>query len=713
MNIYDAIRILIKKLKYIIILPIVAGVLMYFATRNIEKKFSVNTTLYTGITSGTYVENVGSTRVDFFATQNAYNNIIELLRSEALLKEVSLRLLAHHLMLTEPDKFWISPTSHEALQIIVPKEVKALAEKSNFSKTYENINRYMVQDKDNFVYGLLHYNHPHYSLQALSQIKVYRLASSDIIQISYENNDPAVTYATLKILIEVFIDKYNEFQSNQTDAVVAYFEKKLQEAHLKLKDSEDRLLAFNTSNEIINYYEQTKHVSSQQEKIEVKLQDIQLEYDAAKAVLAKLETETQTRFDINLRNKDILEIRRDLIEVNNKMARKNIDSDVIDEEYQELAKQQKALQEQLQSKIDVLQIYERNSQGIEIKKLLEDWLSTLIEYESARARLQAMEAKKVDFMLQYQKYAPLGAQLMRIEREIDVNEREYLEILHHLGLARLKQQNAAMMANMKVVDEPNLPITSSPDKSKLFVIVIALFTAIFYILILFVSELLDRRIKNSTRLQKFSGLNVLTAFLKQSNVTNYFYDNLTKRATFDVLENLRLENPKSTEPIVVQLVSVWSGEGKSHVTHELKNHLNQSGFPTLVVSAMPNANADLEILPEQLIKWPNYDEVLKKLSRPAQYEFILVELPPLSDGIANPELMQSAHKTLLVVDANRTWTTADGFYMAKLDKLKLKSFHAIINQSLPDQIEDIMGEVPKKRSAIRKFIKNRVLKRYV
>ena len=103
------------------------------------------------------------------------------------------------------------------------------------------------------MYGLLNFDHPHYSIKAISKIKTLQVGSSDIIEISYQNDDAGVTCQTLNILIKVFITEYGELKKNQTNAVVEYFEKQLSNSSGLLGKAEDSLLAFNKTNNIINY----------------------------------------------------------------------------------------------------------------------------------------------------------------------------------------------------------------------------------------------------------------------------------------------------------------------------------------------------------------------------------------------------------------------------------------------------------------------------
>ena len=87
MNIFYFLKTLLKNLKYLIAIPALAGILMFLLTRNQERNYSSRTTIFTGITSSSSIVDVGSSRVDYFATQNAYNNTLSILQSHSVLEE--------------------------------------------------------------------------------------------------------------------------------------------------------------------------------------------------------------------------------------------------------------------------------------------------------------------------------------------------------------------------------------------------------------------------------------------------------------------------------------------------------------------------------------------------------------------------------------------------------------------------------------------------
>jgi hypothetical protein len=79
----------------------------------------------------------------------------------------------------------------------------------------------------------------------------------------------------------------------------------------------------------------------------------------------------------------------------------------------------------------------------------------------------------IDFQKQYAIYAPAGANIKRIEREINVSEQEFLELLHGLNMAKLKMQDAELSASIKAVDPPFFPLSPNPTKRSLLVLVAA------------------------------------------------------------------------------------------------------------------------------------------------------------------------------------------------------------------------------------------------
>lgn len=716
MDIYKLIHIVIRRIKLILIVPIIAGLAMYFAGTNNKLTYTSKASIFTAITSNTSLENLGNNRVDYFATKTAYNNLLSILNSRDVIEETALRLLASHLISDGTNPTVISQESYIALNEILPSEVKELTNINSAELTYLNLLDYMNQNKENFLYGLLNFNHPHYSYKAISNVTAVQDGSSDVILLTYQSDDAAIAYRTLEILIDVFIRKYSKLKQSQTGSAVGYFEKQLAISAAKLKDAEDRLLNFNKSNDIINYYEQTKHISSQQEKIEIKLQDVVMEFEAAKAVLEKLEIETKNRFNINLRNKELMDIRQELIKINLNIAEEQIEGNsnsFVSTEIQRYAQQKQQLEIQLQNKLDSLYILNHNSEGIAIETILGDWLKTVIEYESAQARLLAMEAKEKEFKELYSKFAPLGAILKRIEREIDVCEKEYLEILHHLGLARLKQQNEELMANMKVVDKPQLPIDPEPDKGKLMIIVVAVFSLLLTMLGIIGFELLDKTIKTVSRFANLSKLAIAGAQAKLSSKNVLVVESVNRSGSKKLLETIieKASSSKSKNGIVIEFTSNWNGEGKSGLIKNIQAKLTEYGYKvgTARFSGEITDDQSINLPVKKLFEHNTYQSLLQK--ELSEYDIVLVEIPAGKENTMNVNLFRTADIACFVANAQRTWSSADSFLLEELVKHHENKLLGFLTNVSIDNMEEITGEIPKKRSKIRRFIKTQVSKR--
>jgi uncharacterized protein involved in exopolysaccharide biosynthesis len=693
------------------------GGLMIFLTKDQPKNYKVQTSIYTGISTGSSITNIGNEKVDFFGSQAQYNNVISILKSKSVIEETSLRLLARVLMLEEPDPVIISRESYAEFLPKVPDDVRALVAKNDEEKTYQNLIGYKNQSKDNFIYELLQYDHPFFSQKAVSKVSSMK-EGGDMVKLSYEGSDPGIIYQTIKIMIEVFIDRYGDLKDAQTEAIVKYFEQKLQEASLHLSEAEDRLLEFNTTNNIINYYEQTKHISSQQETIELTMQDVLMDYEASASVLAKLEEETQARYQINLKNVEINELRKELISLNEKIASLELEEEFAEASpnRQNLIRQRTLIADRLGGKLDSLYFYERNSEGIALENLLQDWLVTVIEYESSRSRLEAMKRKREEFNQQYVQFAPLGAILKRIEREIDVKEREYLEILHHLGLAKLKQQNDSMTSNMKILDEPQFPINAAPSKRKLLIAIAAVFSMVFVVVGALMFELLDRTIKTPERLLKFSGIESSGAIIAENKSHKEFLPAIHNISLKPTIENIinDIKSRQVATPYIIQVFSLWPKEGKSYAIQTLKELLDKTGYTSQSVGFEEKDDQTLHSLKftiRQGFDAENYNQVLKD-KLPELTDVIFIEVPAISTNTFNTSLYKSAQSSLLVTDMCRTWSSADDYNLEKFKSNSIDGLFTLANKILPDSLEHMIGDIPKKRSKIRTFIKNRIVKRF-
>ncbi|MDE6012869.1 MAG: hypothetical protein K2G91_09090, partial [Prevotella sp.] len=254
------VRFLYKIRWYLVILPLIALVVTWFLTRNMERVYDARTTIYTGMITGYTIEG-GSSTIGNPQTNMA--NLLLIIQTDNTIHEVALRLFARCMMYGNPNKDnnYISAEHFRQLNASVPADVKALINHNNEQETYRNLKAYEKPSQDNYLFGLLNY-HPYFSINSItSRLKVLQLNHSDIIDISYSTNDPGICYNTLDILNEVFANKYQELRYGETLNVIRFFEKEVARLYKVLTNAENDLIKYNVKHRIINYGEQTKQLT--------------------------------------------------------------------------------------------------------------------------------------------------------------------------------------------------------------------------------------------------------------------------------------------------------------------------------------------------------------------------------------------------------------------------------------------------------------------
>lgn len=592
---------------------------------------------------------------------------------------------------------------------IIPPGVKP----DDFYKTLNNITRFYNSSDSNFIYGLLHYGqHPHYSIRYVSGIQIYRITNSDLVRLIYTSDDPGICQQTLKILSQVFMKNYKLLRANETDLVVKYFERQVDSADQKLKAAEDRLLKFNKKNNIINYYEQSKAIASQKEDLDLYYQNEQIRLASSSAALKELELDLTARDSIYLKSDEINQMKKELSEVTEKIVINDIAADYdqrIEDELISLRARQQKLRNDIKFYVDQLFLYSHSTQGLPIKTLLEEWLDNTISYEEARAALVVLARRKMDFVRTYQKFAPLGAMLTRIEREIKVAEQAYLELLRSLNLAKMRQQNEEMATNIKIVDAPYFPIQPNPSKAKFIVIAAALFGFVLVLFIILVLEYFDTSMKNPSRVAKATNMKLCGAYpylgsrseaVELSNVSNRLID--------IIIQNLKLSingKENTDKPYIILMFSTQDHVGKTLLSQKIINRLRAIGDRVLYLNhddSSPsddyNNNFNYKIR-KNFIDVENLQELVAarylRMENKA-YDFIFLEIPSIIYNMYPIKLINKADLSLFIIKANSVLNKADKTALSTFNEIVSNKPMVILNEVELYNLEEFMTDVQKR-----------------
>lgn len=703
-----------------------AGVVVYY-TKDEPKVYTSSAQIYTGITSGSSIISVLDSKVDRFTSLISFDNMINAITSRSTLEKVSIRLLATHLLIEQPVPEIISTEHFYQLMENVPEEVKKLVVKNDVESTVRNLTEYKESNYTNYIYKLVNSEHPNYSASKIqSSTKVRRVRSSDLIEISFNSNDPGICKNTLELLIEVFGKDYTENKLTQTHDVVKYFEQELAKASNKLESAEDELLYFNKKNSIINYYEQTEQITTEKKDFNLKFLDIKMAYAGARSAIVALEDKMSEKERQKLTNRSIQIIREKLAEVNFEIAMNTLSESVnaqTNSNLDSLSALSYKLEQELRTQVENQYDLEYSKEGVGAKSILSEWIEKVIEVESSRAKLNVAELQEKKFNDLYLRYAPLGATMKKLERKIDVIEREYLQILHDLGLAKLKQQNIEMSSNISVPNKPFFPITHQPSKRKILVAIALLLGFLVPSMLIIVLDFFDNSIKTADRAEAFIGLPVAAIFPNLYNVNrkldlNFIKDHGLSIIARRLILNTEEKKPK-TKPDTYISFSSLDSEGKTTVTSLLIEKLSHIGYKTLFVTFNEFTSSKFDTVIYKIGKSFHRIEKISELDPELsnlqlnEYDYVFIELPSILHHAYPINLFKEVDHSFLIARATRPWTKADINVLEDIVKyIPDKKPHVIVNGVEITEMENTIGDLPRRRSALRKFVKNVVLFRF-
>jgi uncharacterized protein involved in exopolysaccharide biosynthesis len=657
--------------------------IVYLLTENQQQSYKSEALVYTGIASGYDIEATEQQRVDFFGVNNAFDNLINIAKSQQTLEKTAIKLLALHLQLSKPQQEILGPIPFNNLHTRLPAgfREKHLVP-GDISQTADRL-QHSLDTGSVFLNNLIFKSQTPYGLKTLERVKVVRQSNSDMVKFMYEYPNAEICHSTLKFMVEVFVARYKNLRKSQTSDVVSYFEERLAEARNELKTAEDNLTFFRSRNQIINYTEQTKFIASKkQDALEHYTQE-RMDLVASKAVMDSLERRLNKKDVILSTNSTMIDQRNELAELQKKIAFLKIEGSG-PSEIKQLEIQSENIRDQISDRIVENYKLTHSKEGVRIEQLLDAWLDNLVKVSEQQARIQLYEDRLKDINEQYDIYAPLGSTLSRLEREIDVAERAYLEVLHGLNLAKIREQNIKMSNNLKIIDPPEYPREPEPSKRMLLVILAFLIGGGGCFSVLLAIELLDNTLKRPIKAEKDTGLHVLSAFPVISKKTHRKFPGLMKLLRQNFFSRLKL-NSKSSQLFQIGIYSHYPLEGKTTLVEQLQQVINEKA------SQMSNGH-DSNGSEEKTVSH-KLDNV------------ILVEFPAVFKEGFQVELMKSCDQNVLVARADRSWEVADKRMLEDYREQFENEPYLFLNGVKSHELEQLIGDLPKKRSRLRRWLK--------
>ena len=692
------VRFLYKIRWYLIILPLISLIVAWFMTRNMERIYDANTTIYTGMITGYNIE--GGSGIAGGNAQTNLKNLILLIGTDNTIHEVSLRLFARCMMYGNPhkDNNYISAEHFRQLNATVPPDVKALINHNSEEATFANLKAYEKPSQDNYIFGILN-GHQYFGINNITaHLKTLQLEGSDIIDIAYSANDPGICYNTLDILNKVFANQYQQLRYGETNNVIRYFEREVARLYKILSGAENDLIRYNMKNRIINYAEQTKQLTvleMQQQQTENQLRMNQL---TTKALIEYLKRQLGDRAKVLESNKEFTTEVRDISRLQSRIANlrlMNSETGSVNSEAQiELAKAEKQLRESTAKVRDLTRTIEKNTYntdtGVKAASLIDKWLEQVLLFEQTQAEIKAQDIMKESLEKQYQKYSPIGATLQRKDRHITFIEGNYMEMLRALNAARLRQKNLQMStATLRVLNPPMFPLSAQSTNRMMYLLGAFMLTFVFTALYFFVIELLDRTLRDRMRSERITQIPVMGCFPKESTLRYRRFNKTISDMALRQLSKALLPHFKEGQQNVLNLLSTDAANGKSYLAQELENYWVSIGLQ------VRRLTYDEDFLAEDSRYIMAKD--VKDLCPDIQpNEIAIIEYPNLDDNSISSALLNMGTINLMVTRANRTWKDVDQKALKELQSrlTDQNSLFMYLTEANRYAVEEFVGQLP-------------------
>lgn len=694
MNQVTHVFLFLYRIRYWIIIPpfIVTFLVVYF-TNNMSKNYEASTTIYTGITSSPSLDGITA---NILTTNNSFDNIINLVKSRSILEQVSLKLFAQGMIYgnTEKDNNYIKSENYINLINIVPEDVKKLIDKNSIENTYIKLLNYKRETSENFIFGLLNWEHKHYSISNLSKIQVKRLGSSDMIEIKFSSDDPGIVHNTLLILNDVISREFSDLQLKSSNDVILFFNNQLNDIKKALISAEDSLLKLTLDAKIINYDEQTKIMTSSRRDYNDEYEQAITDFYTSAHLIEGLEKQLNERVGLLKENKKFLLTLESVSSLAKKISELETFSDEssgsrisIIPKYKDMLKKTEAELQDITTSISSKKL---TKEGLTLDQVISEWLAQIIINEKSKAQIEVFKERKINMDEEFIQFSPIGPNMRRIEREIAVLENSYQNTLQSLAQARLKQKDIEMKSTtLKIVSKPIYPLNAVGSKRKIMVAVAFIGSIIFILGFFLIIELLDKTLRDKHRTEYLTKSKVLGAFPGKPKLKHRGYILETNRRATTYICNRILQHIKSNGTTVINVLSNEPKEGKTHVITNIKEYLEELGF---IVSYLSHG-VDFNEKTREYLLAENFQQ-LSTETIPIS-DIVIIEYPALKLSTIPYSLLNSSSLNILIADATRAWKDIDQTITDQIkEREEETSLMVVLNNAKRIAVEDFTGQLP-------------------
>ena len=543
-------------------------------------------------------------------------------------------------------------------------------------------------------------------LMQLKKLSIYRVSSSDYINIEFESPSPELSEVVPNTICDVTIKYYTDINSKGRTGAVNFLDSIIKQKKAVMDSLVLLLKNYKIDNRVLNLDEQAKSfyglLADFETKREITKKDIDAYSGALRNIDAKFDPKERKYFESTL-----VAINQDI--VNTKDVLKQVNYDYIKSNFAAVYKTKVDSLKQLLA----FQINKSNDKYIDNpyaakQSLLLEKVRIEVELDIAKNSYNVLDAELRKLNVRFDKLVPHEAVIQSYEQSIDFASKEYIEILRKYNQTALESNATNKLKQI----EKALPGVKLASKKMLLMIMAGIVSFILTLVFLFALFYFDDSITSTKELADKTSIATLgylpllaTSQLQLQQLwadkspASQRYKNLLRDIRFEI--DTELKDAK-----VLMVTSINAKEGKTIFALSLayaysiiskKVLLIDGNFtnPELTKITQPtnyledylhgkthvdqiNTNELINIIGTygsdvSLLEISNEAVIANKITAlKANYDIVIIELPALEYLNKAKEWIAFGDKLITVFEANQTITPAKQQYVNYLQSLSPK-----------------------------------------
>lgn len=432
-------------------------------------------------------------------------------------------------------------------------------------------------------------------------LKVKLIPATNILELSYENEEPKVAIALLNTLLEVMVEQSRESIRSEAKSVREFLEGAIPKQREKAEAAEAALNEYRQSSGLVSIEEQTKSLVATIAEIQKEESIVAAQFEEANKQFESLQqiagfNTIQKAYAGGRIGQDeaLKQLRERLAQLDADLA--NGKSRFTDKHPAviSLQKERDRVSELYDRELARLDPGQQNIPAADVTadKLSQDLTNQFLSAQTHRLglekKLMVLQAERLQLQRQLDRFPNLEQSLSQLLRERD-EAIESLKLLQNkLEEARIAE--AQLVSNIRIIEQAELPSSPSGPKKKVVLVLAIAAGMVLAIGIMLLLEIMDRTLHESWEAEGLLELPMLGTLPDISvsalrlDAPDLFLDDVKLVEPYRrLLKTLEFRTQDKLRPIVVS--STVAGEGKSIVVSHLAAVSAMLSRRTLIIDA--------------------------------------------------------------------------------------------------------------------------------